>query len=216
MSRRRGMGTTRRRYSPTRIVMNNQAMGRHPPRDTEGIYPFAGLPVRLGFPSCDDFQIIHNERGVATAVVARREFLRISRMCRVSGQLLPYRGRQTRQLQIGIHVYDPRFCGVLEHACDPNAFLDMSELWLWALKDIHSGERLSIDTHRPKTNCCVSSPAIAAHRAAVAGLPVTMSTPRRKASAFYSAGVTRGEVEAEVTARRPGADDIAAAVARNH
>lgn len=125
--------------------MNNQAMGRHPPRDTEGIYPFAGLPVRLGFPSCDDFQIIHNERGVAAAVVARREFLRISRMCRVSGQLLPYRCRQTRQLQTGIHVYDPRFCGVLEHACDPNAFLDMSELWLWALKDIHSGERLSID-----------------------------------------------------------------------
>ena len=125
--------------------MNNQAMGRHPPRDTEGIYPFAGLPVRLGFPACDDFQIIHNERGVATAVVSRREFLRISRMCRVSGQLLPYRCRQTRQLLPGIHVYDPRFCGVLEHACDPNAFLDMSELWLWALKDIHSGERLSID-----------------------------------------------------------------------
>ncbi len=103
------------------------------------------LPVRLGFPSCDDFQIIHDERGMATAVVARREFLRISRMCRVSGQLLPYRCRQTRQLQTGIHVYDPRFCGVLEHACDPNVFLDMSELWLWALKDIHSGEHLSID-----------------------------------------------------------------------
>ena len=46
--------------------MNNQAVGRHLPRDTEGIYPFAGLPVRLGFPSCADFQIIHNERGVAT------------------------------------------------------------------------------------------------------------------------------------------------------
>ena len=125
--------------------MNNQAMGRHLPRDPEGIYPFAGLPVRLGFPSCQDFQIIHDERGMATAVVARREFLRISRMCRVSGQLLPYRCRQTRQLQTGIHVYDPRFCGVLEHACDPNVFLDMSELWLWALKDIHSGEHLSID-----------------------------------------------------------------------
>jgi len=125
--------------------MNNQAMGRHPPRDTEGIYPFAGLPVRLGFPSWEDFQIIYDEHGMATAVIARREFLRISRMCRVSGQVLPYRCRHTLQLQTGIHVYDPRFCGVLEHACDPNVFLDMSELWLWALKDIHSGERLSID-----------------------------------------------------------------------
>lgn len=168
--------------------MNNQAMGRHLPRDTEGIYPFAGLPVRLGFPSCQDFQIIHDERGMATAVVARREFLRISRMCRVSGQLLPYRRRQTRQLQTGIHVYDPRFCGVLEHACDPNVFLDMSELWLWALKDIHSGDHLSIDYASTEINCCASSPAIAVRRAAVAGSPVTTNHPRLKASAFYSAG----------------------------
>lgn len=125
--------------------MNNQAFHEHSPRDTEGIYPFAGLPVRLGFPSSADYRIVFDDQGIASAVEARREFMRISRMCRVSGQLLPYRCRQTRQLHTGIHIYDPRFFGLLEHSCDPNVFLDMSELWLWALKDIHSGERLTMD-----------------------------------------------------------------------
>ncbi|VVQ26109.1 hypothetical protein PS925_06092 [Pseudomonas fluorescens] len=125
--------------------MNIHAMAHSAPRDTEGIYPFAGLPVRLGFPSCADFEIIQDHYGSPMAVGARREFLQTHRMCRVSGQLLPYRCRQTRQMLAGIHLYDPRFCGLIEHACDPNVFLDMSELWLWALKDIHKGERLTMD-----------------------------------------------------------------------
>ncbi|MBC3779699.1 SET domain-containing protein-lysine N-methyltransferase [Pseudomonas sp. SWRI99] len=125
--------------------MNTHAMASTAPPDTKGIYPFAGLPVRLGFPSSSDFEIVHDDGGHGIAVATRREFLQARRMCRVSGQLLPYRCRHTRQLLAGIHVYDPRFCGLLQHACDPNVFLDVSELWLWALKDIHSGERLTMD-----------------------------------------------------------------------
>ncbi|MFK0577075.1 hypothetical protein, partial [Acetobacter fabarum] len=82
---------------------------------TEGIYPFIGLPVRLGFPSRADFEVLHDAQARPCAIVARREFLRITRMCRVSGQLLPYRCRQTRQLQTGIHIYDRLFCGLIEH-----------------------------------------------------------------------------------------------------
>ncbi|QVW22491.1 lysine methyltransferase [Pseudomonas hormoni] len=117
--------------------------GIQPP--SNGIYPFAELPLRLGFPSTDNFQTIYTAQGKAIAVAALREFPRLSRMCRFSGHLLPYRCRHTRQLAPGIHVYDPRFCGLINHACDPNAFLDMSELWLWALKDIKKGDRLMID-----------------------------------------------------------------------
>lgn len=40
--------------------MNIHAMAQSAPRDTEGIYPFAGLPVRLGFPASADFEIIHD------------------------------------------------------------------------------------------------------------------------------------------------------------
>jgi len=125
--------------------MNTYALQGRAPRDTEGIYPFAGLPVRLGFPSRTDFEIVHDNHAMPIAVVALREFLRITRMCRVSGQLLPYRCRQTRQLQPGIHIYDPRFFGLFEHSCDPNVYLDLSELWLWALRDIQPGDRLTMD-----------------------------------------------------------------------
>lgn len=125
--------------------MNSHALQARQSWDEQGVYPFAALPVRLGFPSSRDFEVMHDDAGIATGVVARRDFLRISRMCRVSGQLLPYRCRQSRQLQLGIHLYDPRFCGLLEHSCNPNVFLDLSELWLWSLIDILSGERLTMD-----------------------------------------------------------------------
>lgn len=110
-----------------------------------GVYPFAELPLQLGFPSLADFEILTNETGTPVAAMALREFPRISRICRVSGHLLPYRSRHTRQLAPGVHVYDPRFCGLLRHSCDPNVFLDLSELWLWALKDIQKGDWLAMD-----------------------------------------------------------------------
>jgi hypothetical protein len=111
----------------------------------QGVYPFVALPLHLGFPSLADFEILSNDKGTPMAVAALREFPRISRICRVSGHLLPYRSRHTRQLAPDVHVYDPRFCGLLRHSCDPNVFLDMSELWLWALKDIQKGDWLSMD-----------------------------------------------------------------------
>lgn len=120
-------------------------MKTHVLHKTDGIYPFAELPIRLGFPAKADFEIICDTHGSAEAIAVRRSFPRISRICRASGHLLPYRCRHTRQLSPGIHVYDPKFCGLLRHSCDPNTFLDMSELWLWALKDINSGDRLTMD-----------------------------------------------------------------------
>ena len=111
----------------------------------DGIYPFAELPVRLGFPSRADFEIIDNANGSAAAVAALREFPRISRICRVSGICCLIGAGIPGNWRRGIHVYDPRFCGLLRHSCDPNVFLDMSELWLWALKDIKKGDRLTMD-----------------------------------------------------------------------
>src|SRR5690242_7625413 len=73
----------------TRIVMRRHAEQGLPPPSSNGIYPFVELPLRLGFPSKDDFEIIHNAQGSAMAVAALREFPRISRICRVSGHLLP-------------------------------------------------------------------------------------------------------------------------------
>ena len=111
----------------------------------QGIYPFAELPLQLGFPSLDDFEILTNTAGEPVAAMALREFSRMSRICRVSGHLLPYRCRHTRQLTPGVHVYDPRFCGLLRHSCNPNVYLELSDLWLWALQDIQRGDWLTMD-----------------------------------------------------------------------
>ncbi|RKS18497.1 SET domain-containing protein [Pseudomonas sp. WPR_5_2] len=110
-----------------------------------GVYPFARLSLQHGFPSLADFEILTNNEGTPVAVIARREFPRISRICRVSGHLLTYRCRHTRQLAPGVHAYDPNFCGLLWHSCDPNVYLDFSDLCLWALKDIQKGDRLTMD-----------------------------------------------------------------------
>jgi hypothetical protein len=123
-------------------AQTQQPVTRLPP---DGIYPIRKLPVHRGFPSKNDFEIVYNARGFPIAVTALRDFLRLSRICRVSGQLLPYRCSHTRQLAPGVHVYDPFFCSLLNHSCDPSVFLDMGELWLWALKDISKGDRLTMD-----------------------------------------------------------------------
>ena len=46
--------------------MNTHVMAQPAPRDSEGIYPFAGLPVRLGFPSSSDFEIIQDDLWLPT------------------------------------------------------------------------------------------------------------------------------------------------------
>ncbi|WP_426234333.1 lysine methyltransferase [Pseudomonas sp. TWP3-2] len=125
--------------------MNTAALQGHPPPPSEGIYLSSRLPVRLGFPSAKDFNIVRDGQGIATDVVACRNFLRISRMCRVSGQLVPYPCQRSRQMAPGVHIYDPRFFGLFRHSCYPNVFLDLSELWLWALIDIHPGDSLTMD-----------------------------------------------------------------------
>ncbi|WP_095192904.1 SET domain-containing protein-lysine N-methyltransferase [Pseudomonas sp. Irchel 3A7] len=110
-----------------------------------GVYPFPEIPPELGFPSLADFEILKNNTGKSVAIVALREFPRMSRICRVSGHLLPYPCQHTRQLSPGVHVYDPRFCGLLRHSCNPNVYLELTDLWVWALQDIQKGDRLTMD-----------------------------------------------------------------------
>ncbi|NUU37012.1 SET domain-containing protein-lysine N-methyltransferase [Pseudomonas sp. C2B4] len=125
--------------------MKANASHHSPARPPEGVYPFTELPLQLGFPSLADFKIITNNTGKPVAAMALREFPRMSRVCRVSGHLLPYRGQHTRQLAPGVHVYDPRFCGLLQHSCNPNVYLELIDLWLWALQDIQTGDSLTMD-----------------------------------------------------------------------
>lgn len=125
--------------------MKPQAKDKTRPLPNECIYPYKTLSCHQGYPSRADFEIVQLKDGHDPTITAQRDYLRISRICRVSGQLTHARQRHTLQLAPGIHVYDPFFSGLLLHSCDPNVFLDMSEMWLWALKDIKPGSVLCMD-----------------------------------------------------------------------
>jgi hypothetical protein len=125
--------------------MKNQAMEKAHRPPTNCLYPFDELSTSQGYPSKQSFKIVPTQDGQGRAIAALLDFQRIRRIGKVSGQLLAARGPLTRQMLPGIHVYDPYFSGLLLHSCDPNVFLDMSELWLWSLKDITKGSLLCMD-----------------------------------------------------------------------
>ncbi|ROM97299.1 SET domain-containing protein [Pseudomonas brassicacearum] len=142
--------------------MKPQARDKAATLSSSCIYPYKELRVSQGYPSTAHFTVNQAEDGRGAAITAQRDYLRISRICRVSGLLIHTRRLHTLQLAPGIHVYDPFFSGLLLHSCDPNVFLDMSELWLWALKDIVPGTVLCMDyasteeklTHQFACQCC--------------------------------------------------------------
>lgn len=113
--------------------------------DPDCIYPETQLSTRLGYPSVHDFEIMRAANGRCVGIVALKKFAAMERMCRISGLLLSRRRSHTVQVLPDIHMYDPRFAGLLRHSCNPNVFLDMSELWMWALTHIHKGDCLTMD-----------------------------------------------------------------------
>lgn len=109
------------------------------------LYPFGDLDPANGYPTIADFEIVHTEDGRGMGVRARRSFRRGDLLCRVSGLVVAERRLHTLQITATSHLYDPHFCGLLLHSCDPNVFLDMDDFELWALKHIAAGEMLLMD-----------------------------------------------------------------------
>lgn len=109
-----------------------------------GLYPHNALRSRADYPSTQDFEVFRTADGLE-AIAARKRFEPMERMCRVSGVVVGERGPHTLQLLPDAHMYDPSFTGLLLHSCSPNVFVDMSELWLWALTVIVQGDCLTMD-----------------------------------------------------------------------
>ncbi|MBC3373607.1 lysine methyltransferase [Pseudomonas sp. SWRI92] len=109
------------------------------------LYPETQLSTRLGYPSARDFDVHRTKDGRGNGIVARKQFTPMTRMCRVSGVLVGRPRLHTLQLLPNVHMYDPYFAGLLLHSCNPNVFLDMSELWLWSLTEIREGDCLTMD-----------------------------------------------------------------------
>jgi hypothetical protein len=115
------------------------------PGNRDCVYLETQLSSHQGYPSVHDFEVHQTNDGRGNGIVARKQFASMTRMCRVSGLLVSRRRLHTLQILPNVHMYDPHFAGLLLHSCNPNVFLDMSELWLWSLTDIREGDCLTMD-----------------------------------------------------------------------
>ncbi|MFM2042276.1 MAG: hypothetical protein RLY86_852 [Pseudomonadota bacterium] len=111
---------------------------------SRSLYP-AEFMLGDGYPTEADFTVSRKEDGKGLGVYANRFFPRGYRICRISGMVMHQVMQHTLQINADTHLYDPYFTGYLLHSCDPNGFLDMQRFELWALKDIHPGEAMTMD-----------------------------------------------------------------------
>lgn len=114
------------------------------PRAAESLYPEI-FRVGDGYPTAADFEVSTHHDAKGYGVYAKRDFARGYRICKISGTVVHEVMQHTLQIGPDSHLYDPYFTGYLLHSCDPNTFLDMQRFELWAVKDIHVGEPLTMD-----------------------------------------------------------------------
>lgn len=62
-----------------------------------------------------------------------------------TGIILPFRQLYTLEITEYLHVYDQYFMGKVLHSCDPNLRCDMNKLTFYAIKNIKSGDFLTMD-----------------------------------------------------------------------
>ncbi|KRP42846.1 hypothetical protein SAMN04490190_3246 [Pseudomonas libanensis] len=125
--------------------MKTQAMDKAKTAVSNCLYPFKTLLVEQGYPSTEHFQIKRGAHGMTAGVMARIAFDSRVRIAQVSGYAVSDRRTHTLQLSPRIHLYDCWFCGLLQHSCNPNVFLDTTYLELWTVQPILAGSLLTLD-----------------------------------------------------------------------
>ncbi len=111
----------------------------------DSLYPFKTLGVDEGYPSSEHFQIVQGTQGTPAVIKARVAFGKGVRIARICGYAVSERRRHTLQLSPRIHLYDAWFCGLLQHSCSPNVFLDTTYLELWTAQPVPVGTALTVD-----------------------------------------------------------------------
>ncbi|WP_163340762.1 SET domain-containing protein [Desulfopila sp. IMCC35008] len=110
------------------------------------IYPHEfGLDTNHGYPKKEDFTVCRREDGKGAGVYTRKDLKRGEMVARITGNIVPTVMQHTLQVTPTTHMFDPYFTGYLLHSCAPNIYLDMTEFELWALRDIDTGQALTMD-----------------------------------------------------------------------
>jgi len=93
----------------------------------------------------EQFIVTEREEGKGKAVYSSTGHARGELITRFTGEVLPYRTQHTLQINPHIHLSDLNFVGYLAHSCQPNVFVDMQSLEVWALEEIYPHQALTMD-----------------------------------------------------------------------
>ena len=91
------------------------------------------------------FTIEKKDSVIGLAVRSYRAFRPGDLITNLSGETRTRCDQHTLHLPSGKHLFDSRFAGYLEHSCQPNTWVDMERLQVYAIRPIQRGDWLSMD-----------------------------------------------------------------------
>jgi hypothetical protein len=97
------------------------------------------------FPKTSDFEVIKKDNDAGYGVMTYKSFNKGDLIAAISGEIITDIRQHSLQIEPGKHLYDVYFTGYLLHSCDPNVFLDMKNMKLFAIKDIRAYDYLYMD-----------------------------------------------------------------------
>ncbi len=97
------------------------------------------------FPKNHDFKIVNVNENCGLGVICFRNFREGEMIARMAGEIIHDIRQHSLQIRPDVHLYDIYFSGYFLHSCDPNIFLDMEKLLVYAVKPICKNDLLMMD-----------------------------------------------------------------------
>jgi hypothetical protein len=97
------------------------------------------------FPSKMDFRVVLKNHVSGMGVMTFKAFAKGDLICALAGDIITDIRQHSLQIKPGLHLYDIYFSGYFLHSCDPNIYLDMKNLRVFAVKDIEANSYLTMD-----------------------------------------------------------------------
>jgi SET domain-containing protein len=92
-----------------------------------------------------DFVVKDRGVGKGLGVYSLKAYSKGDLIANISGEIVNEHMLHTLQITSEKHLYDPDFTGCLLHSCDPNAIILPEKLEVWAVKNIKTGDAITID-----------------------------------------------------------------------
>lgn len=103
------------------------------------------VPEFFGEPGSDDMIVHHVDSEVQQGLRAARDFDQGEVVFVFTGLVVPNRTQHSLMVKEGLHIHDPWVMGKVLHSCEPNMTVSMEQRLFRAVRDIKTGEYLTMD-----------------------------------------------------------------------